>query len=474
MPRQIGPTGCSIGIFLKAAHASPPLELRVAAVVLIGLAAALTVFMAAPLAHADHHTAVLELDLENRTAVLNLDIGPSGMIAADIFSHTASPNRIEVFYPNGTSAFNLLHLRTGSLVAIGSSELITTTSRSTSVVHFNGTILNRLYGLSSGYDNKYNAVTSSSASDIGPSGMIVGLLKGVNGFAQPAVFHPDGILADVLTPYPMNLDDIAIGHSGVIAALDSDHGIIYVFHPNGTHAFRVIADYHARHITVGPRGEIATGGFGGVQVFHPNGTRFLHFDSWSDGSEEFGFTCDDDPCLGYDRKYRQIRDLAFDPSGRLAVVDNPNDGYRYSRIVLFNITSVTTAMPWNPDRPPPAFEFRVHYADHSPVGGPVVQAPPPLTGSKFAFEFGSYGQGAGEFLGPPNVAFGRGGIMAVADRSNDRIQLFHPNGTFAFEFGSRGQGAGEFQGPHAVVFGPNNLLAVSDAGNYRVQVFRLQ
>ena len=106
-------------------------------------------------------------------------------------------------------------------------------------------------------------------------------------------------------------------------------------------------------------------------------------------------------------------------------------------------------------------------------------APPPppplaLTGSRFAFEVGSYGSGPGEFRWPDNVAFGPGGVFAVSDWGNNRVNLFHPNGTFAYAIGSSGQGPGEFNRPFGIAFGPNGLLAVADVGNHRVQFFYLE
>ena len=71
----------------------------------------------------------------------------------------------------------------------------------------------------------------------------------------------------------------------------------------------------------------------------------------------------------------------------------------------------------------------------------------------FAFKFGSYGDGDGEFDSPSDIdevssAYVR--LMAVADTGNHRIQVFHPNGTFAFKFGSYGDGYGEFDSPKGV------------------------
>ena len=88
-----------------------------------------------------------------------------------------------------------------------------------------------------------------------------------------------------------------------------------------------------------------------------------------------------------------------------------------------------------------------------------------------AYQLGSEGQGPGEFYRPFGVAFGPGGIMAVADTGNHRVQVFHPNGTLAYQLGSEGQGPGEFVIPYGVAFGPGGIMAVADTGNSRVQVF---
>ena len=123
---------------------------------------------------------------------------------------------------------------------------------------------------------------------------------------------------------------------------------------------------------------------------------------------------------------------------------------------------------------PPAYLPPAYVPPGPPAYVPPAARPLSLAGGTFAFEFGSYGEGPGEFLAPRNIAFGPDGVIAVSDAENNRVQLFHPNGTFAFELGSRGSGPGELAGPYGLTFGPNGLLAVSDVGNHRVQVFRIQ
>ena len=93
------------------------------------------------------------------------------------------------------------------------------------------------------------------------------------------------------------------------------------------------------------------------------------------------------------------------------------------------------------------------------------------------------------------IGFGPDGRIAVSDRINDRVQVFHPNGTFAFAFGSYGRGVGQISDAADVAFGfvqppasfvqyPDGFvhppvvpsdwsagIAVIDGGNRRVQVF---
>ncbi len=89
----------------------------------------------------------------------------------------------------------------------------------------------------------------------------------------------------------------------------------------------------------------------------------------------------------------------------------------------------------------------------------------------FAFAFGSYGGGPGEFDSPVDVTIGPDGRIAVADVNNHRIQVFHPDGTFAFAFGSYGGGPGEFAAPVGVAIGPDGRIAVADADHRRIRVF---
>lgn len=48
--------------------------------------------------------------------------------------------------------------------------------------------------------------------------------------------------------------------------------------------------------------------------------------------------------------------------------------------------------------------------------------------------------------------------VIVADRRNNRVQVFYPDGTFKFKFGSKGTGNGQFDLPAGVGVDPQNRI----------------
>lgn len=89
----------------------------------------------------------------------------------------------------------------------------------------------------------------------------------------------------------------------------------------------------------------------------------------------------------------------------------------------------------------------------------------------FSLQWGTPGQGQGQFNGIGDLAAGPSGTLFVADSGNDRIQSFSENGAFLREWGARGSAAGEFKDPNGVAVGGHGQVYVLDEGNSRVQVF---
>ena len=73
---------------------------------------------------------------------------------------------------------------------------------------------------------------------------------------------------------------------------------------------------------------------------------------------------------------------------------------------------------------------------------------------------------------PQDVAFMPDGRILVADGlDNSRIVMFDPEGTYITAFGEKGTGRGEFDGVHAVATSADGRIYVADRNNDRIQVF---
>ncbi|XP_066908943.1 RING finger protein nhl-1 isoform X2 [Halyomorpha halys] len=90
----------------------------------------------------------------------------------------------------------------------------------------------------------------------------------------------------------------------------------------------------------------------------------------------------------------------------------------------------------------------------------------------FQKEFGGYGNGEGEFDCLAGVAVNRIGQFIIADRYNHRIQVMDPSGRFLRAFGSQGTADGKFNYPWGVTTDALGFIYVCDKENHRVQVFQ--
>jgi tripartite motif-containing protein 71 len=86
-------------------------------------------------------------------------------------------------------------------------------------------------------------------------------------------------------------------------------------------------------------------------------------------------------------------------------------------------------------------------------------------------QIGGRGSESGKFTWPRGVGNGPDNIIAVADSSNHRVQVFDANGAFRFEFGSYGNGDGEFDCLAGVAINRIGQFIIADRYNHRIQVF---
>ena len=82
------------------------------------------------------------------------------------------------------------------------------------------------------------------------------------------------------------------------------------------------------------------------------------------------------------------------------------------------------------------------------------------------------GDGPDTFNRPTDVAVAPNGDFYVSDGyGNSRVAQFSKDGTFIRSWGTRGDGPGQFNLPHSVALDPDGRVLVADRQNDRVQVF---
>lgn len=88
-------------------------------------------------------------------------------------------------------------------------------------------------------------------------------------------------------------------------------------------------------------------------------------------------------------------------------------------------------------------------------------------------QFGGEGEEEGKVCRPWGICYHKDGLVLVADRSNNRIQAFNPDGTYHHQFGSAGTRNGQFDRPAGVASDSQGRVVVADKDNHRIQVFTL-
>lgn len=91
---------------------------------------------------------------------------------------------------------------------------------------------------------------------------------------------------------------------------------------------------------------------------------------------------------------------------------------------------------------------------------------------EFIREFGSDGEGDGQFVWPTSLALDDNGNVYVADEWLNRISIFDKDGKFLSKWGTPGSGDGQLNKPAGMAISHGSLL-LTDSANSRVQRFSL-
>lgn len=92
---------------------------------------------------------------------------------------------------------------------------------------------------------------------------------------------------------------------------------------------------------------------------------------------------------------------------------------------------------------------------------------------EYITEFGSYGDGKGQFIWPISIAVDDDVNVYVADEWLNRINVYGQDGDFIRDWGSYGTGDGELNRPSGLAIGMDGTIFVVDSLNHRVQKFTL-
>jgi DNA-binding beta-propeller fold protein YncE len=84
-------------------------------------------------------------------------------------------------------------------------------------------------------------------------------------------------------------------------------------------------------------------------------------------------------------------------------------------------------------------------------------------------EFGTFGEGPGQFKLPSDVVIDRAGCIYVSEYGgNDRISKFSADRKYLFSFGGPDAGQARLERPQSLLVGPDNTLWVTDACHHRI------
>jgi len=89
----------------------------------------------------------------------------------------------------------------------------------------------------------------------------------------------------------------------------------------------------------------------------------------------------------------------------------------------------------------------------------------------FLYQFGTEGEGEGEFDEPHCLSLNKAGHLMVCDTWNHRVQVFELSGNFVAQFGTKGTGVGEFNRPVSTSVLSDGRIVVTDSGNNLIQIF---
>lgn len=220
------------------------------------------------------------------------------------------------------------------------------------------------------------------------------------------------------------------------------------------------------NIRIGSDGNIYVVDIGNnrIQVFDGNGT-FL--------SEKSSFTDSD----GNQYTFNAPRDLAFDSSGNVYVVDETpyihvfDSQWRYMK--FWNLINATGFGSFNPRGMTIGVDGNIYVTNINHNWTKVVvfdPSSPPVTGLVIR-SWGVRGDNVGQLNSPQAIAADSHGNLFIPQFYGHKINIFDLFGNALGSFGSSGSGDGQLIGPRSAIVDTDGKVYVANTGNNRIEVF---
>uniref|UniRef100_A0A4W5MT73 E3 ubiquitin-protein ligase TRIM71 n=1 Tax=Hucho hucho TaxID=62062 RepID=A0A4W5MT73_9TELE len=215
----------------------------------------------------------------------------------------------------------------------------------------------------------------------------------------------------------------------------------------------------ALYIAIQSMGLISSGAFAPVTKAHGEGLKTA-LRGKTASFTVIGYDHDREPCLsGGDAVSAVVMAAADGNLSAAEVCDNQNGSYTVSYLPKTEGEDLVSVLVCNQHIMGSPFKVLVKSGRrYGALGSPVSV-------------FGSEGEGDGQLCRPWGISVDKEGYVVVADRSNNRVQIFKPCGAFHHKFGSLGSRPGQFDRPAGVACDSQQQIIVTDKDNHRVQVF---
>ncbi|KAM4538699.1 E3 ubiquitin-protein ligase TRIM71 isoform 3-T3 [Odontesthes bonariensis] len=256
--------------------------------------------------------------------------------------------------------------------------------------------------------------------------------------------------------------DVLLARERMLTQINELKALRGLLQPQEDDRFMFTPPDQALYIAIQSMGLISSGAFAPVTKAHGEGLKTALRGKPASFSV-IGYDHDGEPRLsGGDAMSALVMSVADGNLSAVEVTDHQNGSYTVSYLPKTEGEHLVSVLVCNQHIQGSPFKVTVKSGrSYGSLGSQVSS-------------FGCEGEGDGQLCRPWGISVDKEGYVVVADRSNNRIQIFKPCGTFHHKFGSLGSRPGQFDRPAGVACDSQRRIVVADKDNHRVQVFTFE